>query len=127
MRDRYVIAVSLPRDLIDTLKKLKEHNTNLSRFVESAIREYLSRPRENSNAKQSPIDLGKYAVVEKDQFFMNVCRKLILYAPGEWTRLRIDTDFKNAIALAYKICRKHFTPSLAPEEEQEEEQEEASS
>ncbi len=115
-----MIGVSLSKDVIDILRKLRANHLNISRFVESAIREYLSKSNADSGSKtQSIIDINRYAVVEKDTFFMNVCRNLLAHKPGEWTRLRIDSDFSNAIALAYGICRDHYFPSSKKEQEQE--------
>ncbi len=109
MRKRYVVSVSVSNDIAEMLKKLRENHTNISRLVESAIREYVNKMFNASSPNQSSsIDLTKYVVIERSVYFNNVCRELLKKPNDEIFRLGVGMVYANALSLMYTICSKAF-------------------
>jgi hypothetical protein len=108
-RERRIVSITLDKDLYENLRKLRSSGLNVSRFIENAIRQYLSSTTNPIKPSQS-IDLNRYVVIERDTFFNNVCRSLLdTYDQNEIRRLRIGTAYSNAIHLIYHICKQAFS------------------
>ncbi len=104
-RDRKIISITVDKELYEKLKKLRSHGINVSRFVENAIKQYLSSYTGKNDISQSE-NSSNTVIIERDLYFNNVCRSLLnTYNPSEIRRLRIGTEYSNALGLIYHICK----------------------
>ena len=109
MRKRRVVCVSVSSNIADTLKKLRENNMNISRVIESAVREYIGKMLSAGSTSAPLLDPGKYVVIERSTYFNNVCSDLLkTYNEDEVFRLEIGMVYVNALSLMYKICSQAF-------------------
>ncbi len=108
-RERQIVSVSLDKSIVETLKKMRVTGLNISRLVENAIRQYLATST-NMISPLPAVDPNKVVVIERDMYFNNVCRELLkVYDQNEVRRLRIGTEYANALSLMYSICNRAFT------------------
>jgi hypothetical protein len=91
---------------------MREAGLNISRLIENAVRQYLSTSTNipiNVVGPLPSLEPGKVVVIERDAYFNNVCRELLkTYDRAEILQLKIDTTYKNAISLMYRICNQAF-------------------
>ncbi len=102
-RDRVVVSISLDKDVVEYMKKLRNAGLNISRFVENAIRQYMSSSSMNTN--QGTID-NNVVVIKRDLYFNTTCRDLLkVFDDKEVFSRYMRTEYSNALSLMHRICR----------------------